>query len=26
MIPDYDELTERGYGYIAVGSGYMAPK
>ncbi|KPV49773.1 GDP-mannose dehydrogenase, partial [Kouleothrix aurantiaca] len=26
MIPDYNELTERGYGYIAVGSPYMAPK
>jgi UDPglucose 6-dehydrogenase len=26
MIPDYNELTERGYGYIAVGSPYMPPK
>jgi UDPglucose 6-dehydrogenase len=26
MIPDYEELTERGYGYIAVGSSYSAPK
>jgi UDPglucose 6-dehydrogenase len=26
MIPDYQELTERGYGYIAVGSPYIAPK
>jgi UDPglucose 6-dehydrogenase len=26
MIPDYQELTERGYGYIAVGSSYLAPK
>jgi UDPglucose 6-dehydrogenase len=26
MIPDYEELTERGYGYIAVGSGYIGPK
>src|SRR5829696_4393957 len=26
MIPDFEELTERGYGYIAVGSAYMAPK
>ncbi len=26
MIPDYQELTERGYGYLAVGSGYMPPK
>ena len=26
MIPDYEELTERGYGYIAVGSSYMSPK
>ncbi len=25
MIPDYTELVERGYSYIAVGSGYMAP-
>ncbi len=25
MIPDYTELVERGYGYIAVGSTYMAP-
>jgi UDPglucose 6-dehydrogenase len=26
MIPDYVELTERGYGYLAVGSPYIAPK
>lgn len=26
MIPDYNELTERGYGYLAVGSPYMPPK
>ncbi|MDQ2997231.1 MAG: UDP-glucose/GDP-mannose dehydrogenase family protein, partial [Chloroflexota bacterium] len=26
MIPDYEELTERGYGYIAVGSSYISPK
>ena len=26
MIPDYAELTERGYGYLAVGSAYQAPK
>lgn len=26
IIPDYQELTERGYGYIAVGSPYIAPK
>jgi UDPglucose 6-dehydrogenase len=26
MIPDFAELTERGYGYIAVGSTYVAPK
>jgi UDPglucose 6-dehydrogenase len=26
MIPDYAELTERGYGYISVGSTYMGPK
>jgi UDPglucose 6-dehydrogenase len=26
MIPDYNELVERGYGYIAVGSPYLAPK
>lgn len=26
MIPDYKELTERGYSYIAVGSSYLAPK
>jgi UDPglucose 6-dehydrogenase len=25
MIPDYTELVERGYGYIAVGSPYLAP-
>jgi UDPglucose 6-dehydrogenase len=25
MIPDYKELVERGYGYIAVGSNYIAP-
>ena len=26
MIPDYRELTERGYGYLAVGSPYLPPK
>jgi UDPglucose 6-dehydrogenase len=26
MIPDYDELVQRGYGYIAVGSPYVAPR
>src|SRR6266545_4039116 len=26
MIPDYNELSERGYGYLAVGSPYIAPK
>ena len=26
MIPDYKELIERGYSYIAVGSSYMSPK
>jgi UDPglucose 6-dehydrogenase len=26
MIPDFNELTERGYGYLAVGSPYMGPK
>jgi UDPglucose 6-dehydrogenase len=26
MIPDYMELVERGYTYIAVGSPYLAPK
>jgi UDPglucose 6-dehydrogenase len=26
MIPDYNELVERGYGYIAVGSPYLAPR
>ncbi|MBZ0280051.1 MAG: nucleotide sugar dehydrogenase [Anaerolineae bacterium] len=26
MIPDFEELVERGYGYIAVGSPYLAPK
>jgi UDPglucose 6-dehydrogenase len=26
MIPDYNELVERGYGYLAVGSPYIAPK
>jgi UDPglucose 6-dehydrogenase len=26
MIPDYAELTERGYGYLAVGSPFIAPK
>jgi len=26
MIPDYNELIERGYGYLAVGSAYIAPK
>jgi UDPglucose 6-dehydrogenase len=26
MIPDFNELVERGYGYIAVGSPYLAPK
>ena len=25
MIPDYQELTARGYGYIAVGSPYTPP-
>lgn len=25
MIPDYPELTTKGYGYIAVGSPYIAP-
>ncbi|MBN8619932.1 MAG: UDP-glucose/GDP-mannose dehydrogenase family protein [Anaerolineae bacterium] len=25
MIPDYKELVERGYSYIAVGSPYLAP-
>ena len=25
MIPDYEELVARGYGYIAVGSPYLAP-
>lgn len=25
MIPDYQELVERGYGYLAVGSPYLAP-
>ena len=25
MIPDYTELVGRGYGYIAVGSPYLAP-
>ncbi len=25
MIPDYLELVKRGYGYIAVGSAYLAP-
>jgi UDPglucose 6-dehydrogenase len=25
MIPDYRELTERGYSYLAVGSSYLAP-
>ena len=25
MIPDYEELVERGYGYVAVGSPYLAP-
>jgi UDPglucose 6-dehydrogenase len=25
MIPDYSELTERGYSYIAVGSHYLKP-
>ncbi|MBI1280932.1 MAG: nucleotide sugar dehydrogenase [Anaerolineaceae bacterium] len=25
MIPDYKELVERGYGYIAVGSPYLTP-
>jgi UDPglucose 6-dehydrogenase len=25
MIPDYDELVRAGYGYLAVGSRYMAP-
>jgi UDPglucose 6-dehydrogenase len=26
MIPDYTELVERGYTYLAVGSPYLAPK
>jgi UDPglucose 6-dehydrogenase len=26
MIPDYLELVERGYSYLAVGSPYLAPK
>jgi len=26
MIPDFQELTERGYGYLAVGSSYTGPK
>jgi UDPglucose 6-dehydrogenase len=26
MIPDYMELVERGYSYLAVGSAYLAPK
>jgi UDPglucose 6-dehydrogenase len=26
MIPDYSELVERGYTYLAVGSPYLAPK
>jgi UDPglucose 6-dehydrogenase len=26
MIPDYNELAERGYGYLAVGSPYVGPK
>ncbi|MFL5806003.1 MAG: UDP-glucose dehydrogenase family protein [Roseiflexaceae bacterium] len=26
MIPDYSELAERGYGYLAVGSPYVGPK
>jgi UDPglucose 6-dehydrogenase len=26
MIPDYLELVEQGYGYLAVGSQYMGPK
>ena len=26
MLPDYKELVERGYSYIAVGSTYMAPR
>ena len=26
MIPDYMELVERGYAYLAVGSPYLAPK
>ena len=25
MIPDYEELVERGFGYLAVGSGYLNP-
>jgi UDPglucose 6-dehydrogenase len=25
MIPDFDELTRKGYGYLAVGTQYMAP-
>ncbi len=26
MIPDYQELVDQGYGYIAVGSPYLKPK
>jgi UDPglucose 6-dehydrogenase len=26
MIPDHQELVERGYGYLAVGSRFLAPK
>jgi UDPglucose 6-dehydrogenase len=26
MIPDYTELAQRGYGYLAVGSPYMGPR
>lgn len=26
MIPDFEELVEGGYGYLAVGSSYMAPR
>ena len=26
MIPDYNELVQRGYGYLAVGSPYMKPE
>lgn len=26
MIPDYQELVAAGYGYLAVGSAYLAPK